>query len=124
MMYQAILKDFHNFGVIDVQPSMPLTNVLEMALEFDSEIDPNDRHEAASQFTKRLEARESMFREYFNVRFDDGALTRLPLVIPNYTPAMEKLPRFLLDMATKVRDGLLVFTARLIIRRKRRALRG
>lgn len=51
-----------------------------------------------------------MLKEYFSVEIDkSGNLCTLPVVLDQYTPDMERLPRFVLNLGNDVRDHLVVF---------------
>jgi len=44
-----------------------------------------------------------MINEYFSIHVDqDGNLTRLPVVLDQYTPDMDRLPEFVLTMGNDV----------------------
>lgn len=50
-----------------------------------------------------------MINEYFSIHVDkDGNLTRLPVVLDQYTPDMDRLPEFVLTMGNDVGFLLLI----------------
>ena len=50
-----------------------------------------------------LKENAEMINEYFSIHIDkDGNLTRLPVVLDQYTPDMDRLPEFLLTMGNDV----------------------
>lgn len=49
-----------------------------------------------------------MLKEYFSVEIDkSGNLCTLPVVLDQYTPDMERLPRFVLNLGNDVRGHLI-----------------
>lgn len=43
-----------------------------------------------------------MMDEYFSVKLDSGRVESIPLVLKGYTPDLDRLPHFLLCLATRV----------------------
>ncbi|RMZ75983.1 hypothetical protein DV738_g5173, partial [Chaetothyriales sp. CBS 135597] len=88
--YQLGLTDFGNFGLIQLNPPLPIRDLLSLAADF--EID----HHVHSQ----LLSRRAMLKEYFSLAIsDDGQhLEAIPLLLKGYTPCMAKLPTFLLRL--------------------------
>lgn len=53
--------------------------------------------------SKILKENAEMINEYFSIHVDhDGNLTRLPVVLDQYTPDMDRLPEFVLTMGNDV----------------------
>lgn len=102
--YQLALTDFANFGVIRLNPPLPLRSVLDRAL-------PSQRAQATdidwaavadSVFTQ-LMSRRDMLAEYFSLEITPaGDLAGLPLLMKDYTPSLAKLPEFLLRLGPYV----------------------
>ncbi|ONM09862.1 DNA mismatch repair protein MLH1 [Zea mays] len=84
----------------------PLQKLLLMALkDYESIGDENDEEklEIAEANSKILKENAEMINEYFSIHVDhDGNLTRLPVVLDQYTPDMDRLPNFVLTMGNDV----------------------
>lgn len=53
--------------------------------------------------TEILKENAEMINEYFSIHIDeDGNLTRLPVVLDQYTPDMDRLPEFVLTLGNDV----------------------
>jgi DNA mismatch repair protein MLH1 len=53
--------------------------------------------------SKILKENAEMINEYFSIHIDkDGNLIRLPVVLDQYTPDMDRLPEFVLSMGNDV----------------------
>ena len=51
-----------------------------------------------------LKTKSDMLLEYFSLEIDgDGHIVSLPLLLESYTPNLDKLPLFILRLATEVR---------------------
>ncbi|AQK98096.1 DNA mismatch repair protein MLH1 [Zea mays] len=106
LMYQQALCRFGNFNAIQLSEPAPLQELLLMALKDDESIgDENDEEklEIAEANSKILKENAEMINEYFSIHVDhDGNLTRLPVVLDQYTPDMDRLPEFVLTMGNDV----------------------
>lgn len=109
--YQVGLTDFGNFGVIRFSPSLDLHNVLRIAAEHEkakTSASPEgaedfDVDEVVELVSSQLIERREMLSEYFSLEISPaGELISIPLLIRNYTPAMSKLPQFLLRLGPHV----------------------
>jgi len=105
-MYQQALCRFGNFNAIQLSEPAPLQELLLMALKDDELIgDENEEEklEIAEVNSKILKENAEMINEYFSIHVDqDGNLTRLPVVLDQYTPDMDRLPEFVLTMGNDV----------------------
>lgn len=105
-MYQQALCRFGNFNAIQLSEPAPLQKLLLMALkDYESIGDENDEEklEIAEANSKILKENAEMINEYFSIHVDhDGNLTRLPVVLDQYTPDMDRLPEFVLTMGNDV----------------------
>jgi DNA mismatch repair protein MLH1 len=118
--YQLGLTDFGNFGVIRFSPPLDLKKLLTLAAQQekdaaatgDGDNDNNDNNNEAEEFdvaeTVNLVAKElidqrEMLLEYFSLEISPaGELLSIPLLVKGYTPAIVKLPRFLLRLGPHV----------------------
>jgi len=109
-LYQLGLSDFANFGIINFRPPLDVRELISMAAESRTPAtsdgpDSPDRNndDMVSQAVETLTAQREMLEEYFQLEITPtGELRTLPLLVRGYTPAMVKLPQFLLNLATRV----------------------
>ena len=60
--------------------------------------------------TEILKENAEMINEYFSIHIDQGGnLTRLPVVLDQYTPDMDRLPEFMLTLGNDVGFLLLCY---------------
>ncbi|RLN23432.1 DNA mismatch repair protein MLH1 [Panicum miliaceum] len=106
LMYQQALCRFGNFNAIQLSEPAPVRELLLMALKDDELMgDENDEEklEIAEVNSEILKENAEMINEYFSIHIDkDGNLTRLPVVLDQYTPDMDRLPEFVLTMGNDV----------------------
>ncbi|GAB1318974.1 DNA mismatch repair protein Mlh1 [Madurella fahalii] len=109
--YQLGLTDFGNFGVIRFSPPLDLRELLAIAAEQekraaagDGEQDDDfDVGEIVDLVADQLVERREMLLEYFSLEISPtGELLSIPLLVKGYTPAIVKLPRFLLQLGPHV----------------------
>lgn len=108
-LYQVGLTDFGNFGVIRFSPPLDLRDLLKIAAEREKvaspEEDAADFHveEVVDLVAKQLIERREMLLEYFSLEISPvGELISIPLLVKGYTPAIVKLPRFLLRLGPHI----------------------
>nr|XP_015649877.1 DNA mismatch repair protein MLH1 isoform X2 [Oryza sativa Japonica Group] len=106
LMYQQALCRFGNFNAIQLSEPAPLQELLVMALKDDelmSDEKDDEKLEIAEVNTEILKENAEMINEYFSIHIDqDGKLTRLPVVLDQYTPDMDRLPEFVLALGNDV----------------------
>uniref|UniRef100_A0A0D9VAD6 DNA mismatch repair protein Mlh1 C-terminal domain-containing protein n=1 Tax=Leersia perrieri TaxID=77586 RepID=A0A0D9VAD6_9ORYZ len=106
LMYQQALCRFGNFNAIQLSEPAPLRELLVMALKDDELMtDENDdeKLEIAEVNTEILKENAEMINEYFSIHIDpDGKLKKLPVVLDQYTPDMDRLPEFVLALGNDV----------------------
>ena len=116
--YQLGLTDFGNFGVIQFSPPLDLREMLTLAAEQEQKSatpgvqdgagDADDEGELDSAelvelVARQLVERREMLLEYFSLEISPtGELLSIPLLVKGYTPAIIKLPRFLLRLGPHV----------------------
>ncbi|TQN63803.1 DNA mismatch repair protein MLH1 [Colletotrichum shisoi] len=102
--YQVGLTDFGNFGTIRFTPPLDLREILRVGAEIEkSNIESPDEDfdvdDVIEKVAAQLIERREMLSEYFSLEVTPaGELLTIPLLIKGYTPAMVKLPRFLLRL--------------------------
>lgn len=123
-LYQVGLTDFGNFGVIRFSPPLDLRELLSVAAEAEigggthvpEEQDTVkgkgkgkakeitfDTAELVDRVADQLIERREMLLEYFSFEISPaGELLSIPLLVKGYTPAMVKLPHFLLRLGPHV----------------------
>ncbi|KAG4030638.1 hypothetical protein MFRU_011g00960 [Monilinia fructicola] len=109
--YQIGLTDFGNFGQIRFNPPLSLSSLLTLAATHEKAtapptISPEDDFEiedVVEIVSEQLISRREMLQEYFSLSITpDGLLEGIPLLLKNYTPALSKLPQFLLRLGPHV----------------------
>ncbi|KAF7903489.1 uncharacterized protein EAF01_006538 [Botrytis porri] len=109
--YQVGLTDFGNFGEIRFNPPLSLTSLLTLATTYEKatrppNTSPEDDFEVedlVEVVSEQLISRREMLQEYFSLSITpDGLLESIPLLLKNYTPALSKLPQFLLRLGPHV----------------------
>lgn len=93
--YQLGLAHFANFGEYIVDP-LPLRELLAPLYE------SNENLEDMDEVIERIMGMELMFREYFQLEFANEKLLKLPLLLHNVEPLLQKLPHFIYRLGTKV----------------------
>ncbi|XP_021287989.1 DNA mismatch repair protein MLH1 isoform X2 [Herrania umbratica] len=108
LMYQQVLRRFAHFNAIQLSESAPLQELIMLALkeeELDLEGNENDdlKMKIAEMNTQLLKQKAEMLEEYFCIFIDsDGNLSRLPILLDQYTPDMDRVPEFLLCLGNDV----------------------
>ncbi|KAG2181878.1 hypothetical protein INT44_008694 [Umbelopsis vinacea] len=108
LFYQLVLREFSNFGYINMASSIPIKDFIMVALDeeeaqngWPDNMKPKD--EIAQSITNLLIDRSEMLLEYFSIRVSEtGELLSVPMLIKNYVPTLDKLPLFLLRLGTEV----------------------
>ncbi|KAG1950460.1 DNA mismatch repair protein Mlh1 [Pimephales promelas] len=89
-----------------LQNPVPLYDLAMLALDSEESgwTDEDGPKEGLAQYiVDFLKQKTEMLEEYFSLEIDGkGNLTGLPMLLDNYTPAMEGLPMFILRLATEV----------------------
>ncbi|KAK9480949.1 histidine kinase-like ATPase [Lipomyces japonicus] len=103
LFYQIGLSDFGNFGVIKLNPPMPILSLLEIAvIDDDTDLAPDQRTIIRDIKDQLVEMRD-MLVEYFSMEISEqGDLISIPLLMKGYNPSLSKLPQFLYRLGAKV----------------------
>ncbi|KAJ3286074.1 DNA mismatch repair protein [Borealophlyctis nickersoniae] len=119
LFYQLILKGFSNFGSIHLSQPAPIYDLVMIALDMEDmeswgenmmskeEIAEDTPRRLGSHETQQCVAllvdRSEMLVEYFCFNISEaGEVLSLPLVLKGYLPNWNKLPLFLLKIASEV----------------------
>ncbi|KAE8733459.1 DNA mismatch repair protein MLH1 [Hibiscus syriacus] len=108
LMYQQALRRFAHFNAIQLSEPAPLHELIMLALkedDLDLESNENDdlKEKIADMNTQLLKKKAEMLEEYFCIFIDsDGNLSRLPILLDQYTPDMDRLPEFVLCLGNDV----------------------
>ncbi|KAF2744195.1 DNA mismatch repair protein MutL [Sporormia fimetaria CBS 119925] len=107
--YQLGLTDFSNFGCIRFNPPLPLTPLLQLAVEQEQRnLDPAsadeiDWQEVVDEVRETLIEKRVMLAEYFSMEVsEDGDVCAIPMLVRGYMPSLAKLPQFLLRLGPHV----------------------
>uniref|UniRef100_A0A5B7C0A9 Putative MUTL isoform 1 n=1 Tax=Davidia involucrata TaxID=16924 RepID=A0A5B7C0A9_DAVIN len=108
LMYQQVLRRFAHFNAIQLSDPAPLPELIMLALK-EEDIDPeshendNLKEKIAEMNTELLKQKAEMLDEYFCIHVDSlGNLSRLPVILDQYTPEMDRLPEFVLCLGNDV----------------------
>ncbi|KAL5776365.1 hypothetical protein ACOSP7_009291 [Xanthoceras sorbifolium] len=108
VMYQQALRRFAHFNAIQLSDPAPLSDLIILALK-EEDMDPesceNDdlKEKIAEMNTELLKQKSELLEEYFGIKIDThGNLSRLPVILDQYTPDMDRLPEFVLCLGNDV----------------------
>ncbi|THG03817.1 hypothetical protein TEA_017270 [Camellia sinensis var. sinensis] len=109
LMYQQVLRRFAHFNAIQLSDPAPLPELIMLALK-EEDVDPecNEKDELkekiAEMNTELLKNKSEMLEEYFCIYVDSqGNLSRLPVILDQYTPDMDRVPEFVLCLGNDKR---------------------
>ncbi|KAJ0030674.1 hypothetical protein Pint_13876 [Pistacia integerrima] len=108
LMYQQVLQRFAHFNAIQLSDPAPLPELIVLALkeeDLDPESSENDdlKEKIAEMNTELLKQKAEMLEEYFCIKIDThGNLSRLPVILDQYTPVMDHVPEFVLCLGNDV----------------------
>ncbi|PIN11437.1 DNA mismatch repair protein - MLH1 family [Handroanthus impetiginosus] len=108
LMYQQVLRRFAHFSAIQLSDPAPLPELIMLALkeeDLNPEGNENDelKEKIAEMNTELLKQKAEMLEEYFGICIDsNGNLSRLPIVLDQYTPDMDRVPEFVLCLGNDV----------------------
>ncbi|EPS70656.1 hypothetical protein M569_04102, partial [Genlisea aurea] len=108
LMYQQVIRRFAHFGAIQLSEPAPLRELIMLALrEEDLNPDTNENDDLKLKIsemnTELIKQKSEMLDEYFGIHIDpNGNLIRLPIVLDQYTPDMDRVPEFVLCLGNDV----------------------
>lgn len=107
-MYQQVLRRFAHFNAIQLSELASLPELVMLALkEEGTDPEGNESNELrgkiAEMNTELLKQKAGMLEEYFSINIDsNGNLSRLPVILDQYTPDMDRIPEFVLCLGNDV----------------------
>lgn len=108
LMYQQVLRRFAHFSAIQLSDPAPLRELIMLALK-EEDLEPegseNDelKEKIAEMNTELIKQKSEMLEEYFGIHIDpNGNLSRLPIVLDQYTPDMDRVPELVLCLGNDV----------------------
>ncbi|KAJ9567992.1 hypothetical protein OSB04_003958 [Centaurea solstitialis] len=108
LMYQLVLQRFGYFNAIQLSDPAPLQELITLALR-EEDLDPADsendelKEKIAEMNVELLKKRVEMLDEYFSIHVDPhGNLCRLPVILDQHTPDMDRVPEFALCLGNDV----------------------
>ncbi|XP_021898319.1 DNA mismatch repair protein MLH1 [Carica papaya] len=108
LMYQQVLRRFNHFNAIQLSDPAPVQELIQLALK-EEDLDPgnneNDdlKEKIAEMNTELLKEKAEMLEEYFQIYIDgNGQLLRLPVILDQYAPDMDRVPEFMLCLGNDV----------------------
>lgn len=108
LMYQQVLRRFAHFNGIQLSDPASLRLLIMLALkEEDLDLQSNEnedlREKIAEMNTELLKDKAELLEEYFCIYIDShGNLSRLPVILDQYTPDMDRIPEFVLSLGNDV----------------------
>ncbi|XP_067650587.1 DNA mismatch repair protein Mlh1-like [Haliotis asinina] len=106
LLYQILLADFGNFGILRLSEPAPIYDLAMMALDSAesgwTEAD-GPKEDLAQYIVDFLKTKAPMLEDYFSLEVDkSGNLLTLPMLLDNYNPVLDGLPLYILRLATEV----------------------
>ncbi|XP_028801610.1 DNA mismatch repair protein MLH1 [Neltuma alba] len=108
LMYQQVLSRLEHFNAIQLSDPAPLKDLIMLALK-EEDVDPesieNDafKEKVAEMNTNLLKQKADVLEFHFCIHIDQhGNLSRLPVILDQYTPDMDRLPEFVLSLGNDV----------------------
>ncbi|GAV79559.1 DNA_mis_repair domain-containing protein/HATPase_c_3 domain-containing protein [Cephalotus follicularis] len=108
LMYQQVLRRFAHFNAVQLSDPASVPELIMLALK-EEDLDPdcidNDdlKEKIAEMNTELLKQQAEMLEEYFCIYIDsNGNLSRLPVILDQYTPDMDRVPEFALCLGNEV----------------------
>ncbi len=106
LFQQIVIFNFGNFGYMKLTNPAPLYDLAMLALETEESgwtQSDGPKEQLAQYVVDLLKSKAEMLLDYFSIEItQDGVLTKLPLLLKNYDPDVNRLPMFVLRMATDV----------------------
>ncbi|KAI9074670.1 hypothetical protein K1719_043386 [Acacia pycnantha] len=112
LMYQQVLSRLDHFNAIQLSDPAPLKDLIMLALkedDIDSESTENDdlNEKIAEMNTDLLKQKADILEYHFCIHIDKlGNLSRLPVILDQYTPDMDRIPEFALSLGNDVDWGV------------------
>ncbi|KAH9962209.1 DNA mismatch repair protein MutL [Russula dissimulans] len=105
LFYQLGLRQFGNFPRLKLDPPAPLRPLISLAVdaEENTELSKLSKPQIVDSIAHILISRRDMLREYFSLGITiEGMVDSLPVLIPDFTPNLDKLPLFFMRLGPQV----------------------
>ncbi|KAI0053206.1 DNA mismatch repair protein MutL [Auriscalpium vulgare] len=105
LFYQLGLRQFGNFPRLKLYPAPPIRTLIALAVDAEDGVRRSSLSKAdiIDSIVDILVARRDMLAEYFSFSLTaDGKLESLPLLLPGFTPNLDKLPLLLMRLGPQV----------------------
>ncbi|KAI0284621.1 DNA binding protein [Russula aff. rugulosa BPL654] len=105
LFYQLGLRQFGNFARLKLDPPAPLRALITLAVdaEQNTELSKLTKPQIVDSIEHILISRKDMLREYFSLGITtDGMVDCLPVLVPDFTPNLDKLPLFFMRLGPQV----------------------
>ncbi|XP_022080123.1 DNA mismatch repair protein Mlh1-like isoform X2 [Acanthaster planci] len=106
LFYQLVIFDFGNFGIMRLSTPASIYDLAMLALDSEESgwtEEDGPKEQLAQYVLQLLQSKAEMLADYFSLQIDkEGNLCTIPLLLDDYIPALEKLPMFVLRLATEV----------------------
>ncbi|KAH8083337.1 DNA mismatch repair protein MutL [Cristinia sonorae] len=105
LFYQLGLRQFGNLRRIKLDPPPPIKTLISLAVDVEEGIKKTKLNKALiiDRIVEILMEHRAMLSEYFSMNItEEGRLESIPLLLPDYTPNLDKLPLFLMRLGPQV----------------------
>ncbi|CAK8686008.1 unnamed protein product [Clavelina lepadiformis] len=105
LFYQIMLRDFGNFAMFQLSEPASIFELAMLGLELkESGWSPADgsKENLAKYIVTFLSGKANMLKDYFCLDIVDENIVGIPLLLKNYSPALERLPLLVLRLSTEV----------------------
>ncbi|EJT96510.1 DNA mismatch repair protein MutL [Dacryopinax primogenitus] len=105
LFYQLGLMQFGNIGKLTLEPAPSLEELVRLAVDAEAAIKEQGLipEKIIKSILKTIMAQRAMLAEYFSLEItSSGEVSTLPLLLPGYTPNLDRLPLFLMRLAPQV----------------------
>ncbi|XP_020959092.1 DNA mismatch repair protein MLH1 isoform X4 [Arachis ipaensis] len=103
LMYQQVLSRFGQFNAIQLSDPAPLKDLIILALKEEDLVSECNDDDNLKMNTELLKQKAEMLDEYFGIHIDKhGNISRLPVILDQYTPDMDHIPEFALCLGNDV----------------------
>ncbi|XP_071802994.1 DNA mismatch repair protein Mlh1-like isoform X1 [Asterias amurensis] len=106
LFYQLMIFDFSNSGIMRLSTPASIYDLAMLALTSEESgwtSDDGPKEQLAQYVQDLLVSKAELLDDYFSMQIDkDGNLCTIPLLLDNYIPDLERLPMYVLRLATEV----------------------
>lgn len=108
LFYQQTINRFNHFDRIQLQPPLPLYDLMMMAMDLEEAAgrwkpEDGDKEEISQLVCQLVSQHSTMLSEYFSIDITgDHLLASLPVLVDQYIPPLNYLPDFILALGRDV----------------------